>query len=92
MCFVAQSSDMRLNDYGKMITLIVISAGIIVLLALGRISEVAGFGMLGTVLGYVTGNGRNAILNQAPSPVLTGKKSSAPVVMPFTDELSPPGE
>lgn len=83
---------MRLNDYGKMITLIVISAGIITLLAMNRISEVAGFSMLGTVLGFVTGNGRNAILNQAPSPVLTGKNASAPVVLPYTDDLTPPGE
>lgn len=73
---------MKVNDYGKMIVLIVLTAGLIVLRATGSLSETE-FGILiGSILGYIIGNGRNAIAGDPPSPVITSSTHSAPIVIP----------
>lgn len=62
---------MVVNDYGKMIVLIVITVGLIFLQATNSIEDTTFVGGLGVILGYVTGNGVNAVRKSAPSAVLT---------------------
>lgn len=61
---------MVLNDYGKLIILLTVLVGAIVLLAFNRIDETAGLTTIGTIVGYVTGNGRVALTGKAPSPMI----------------------
>lgn len=65
---------MAVNDYGKLIFLTVALVGGFVLALTGQVTE--GVGIIGTVLGYVTGNGRLAQKQALPSPMVA---SAAPV-------------
>lgn len=58
------------NDIGKLAGLLLIAAMAGGLLGTGRMSEGVAAGIIGGVVGYLTGNGVNAVRRNAPSPVL----------------------
>jgi hypothetical protein len=67
-----------LNDYGKLIILLVALSGGIVLAIIGVVahdqgSMVSGVGICTTIIGYVTGNGRLAVRREPPSTLLAPK-------------------
>lgn len=64
---------MALNDIGKLWVLLLALAGAILLRAIGAIDDVVFIGVVGPVIGYVTGNGRLAVRHEAPSPILVPK-------------------
>jgi len=61
------------NDLGKLFGLLVIAVLVVALMFTGRVDDAAGFGLLGGIVGYFTGNGVNAVRKQAPSPALVAK-------------------
>ncbi len=64
---------------------IVVVIAITVLLSLGKISEPAGFGLLGTICGYVLANGINAKIGRPSAPLI----EPAPVVYGRRDDDTP---
>lgn len=66
---------MTLNNWPKFIGLLVVGVGIIILLALGRVSEAGGFGLLGIIIGYLAGNGVAAKSGEKAEPVLAPRES-----------------
>ena len=66
----------NLNDYGKLLVLLTGLVGALVYALVGLITEndaaqLAGVGLAGTIIGYVTGNGRLAVRQEPPSPLLS---------------------
>lgn len=59
-----------LNDYGKLIVLVVILVGVTALAAVNVVGSDACVAVYAAVLGYVTGNGVNAVRKEPPSPML----------------------
>jgi len=62
------------NDVGKMVLLGIALIGGLLFATVGLIRNVpeayaTGFGLIGTVVGYLCGNGVNAARGEAPSPV-----------------------
>lgn len=63
-------------EYGKLALLLATIIGMVVLLALGRISEGAGLGLIGIALGYAYGNGRLAARGKAPQPLVKRRENA----------------
>lgn len=61
---------MTVNDPAKLLVLLVTIVGAVVLLALGRVSEAAGVGIITYALGYLSGNGRLAARGGRPEPTI----------------------
>lgn len=57
-------------EWGKLIVLSLAVAGAVLLLALGRISEGAGVGIITGALGYTFGNGRLMARGKEPVPMI----------------------
>lgn len=66
-------------EWGKLILLLATIIGMVVLLALGRVSEGAGLGLIGVALGYAYGNGRLAARGRAPQPLVRRRLPPADV-------------
>lgn len=75
-----------LHDYGKAITLFTIAVGLIVLMAIGKLNTDTGIPVLVGLVGYLTGNGVNAVRKNAPSPVLVARQPSTAAVLVDTAE------
>ncbi len=60
-----------LRDYGKLLGLLGALAAVTVLLMTDNLDPVAGAGLIGTIVGYLTGNGQNAVNGNAPSTVFS---------------------
>lgn len=66
----------NLNDYGKLLVLLIALVGALAYAMVGLVTheaaaQIAGFSLAGTVVGYVTGNGRLAVRKEPPSPLLS---------------------
>lgn len=61
---------MIVADVGKLVILCVIAAALLFGLIMGRLEGEA-WGLLGIIVGYLTGNGVAAVRRQAPMPTLT---------------------
>lgn len=57
-------------EWGKLLLLLATIIGMVVLLALGKVSEGAGLGLIGVALGYAYGNGRLAARGRASQPLV----------------------
>ncbi len=70
---------MKVQDYGKLLLFALIIGCITTLLALHSISDTEGVGIIATILGYVTGNGRLAVQGKNQSPALASKDTPTEV-------------
>lgn len=64
---------MRINDYGKMVMQALLMVVVMVLALANVIDGDFVKVMMGTILGYLFGNGVNAVRGTAPSPVIAPK-------------------
>jgi hypothetical protein len=81
-----------INDYGKLLILLVALSGGLVLAIVGVVTEddastLSGVGICTTIIGYVTGNGRLASRTEPPQPLLSPKLPTDEFV--HIDELDP---
>ena len=79
------------NDIGKMalLALVAIIAG--AGLATGKLTETAAVGVLGTIVGYLTGNGVNAVRRNAPSPVIVARETEIALPADVAEANMPEG-
>lgn len=75
---------MQIGDYGKLIILGMLVAGVFALMGTHTMSGEVGTPMLTVVLGYVVGNGRTAYSGKAPSPTLVAKDPTPVAGVPVT--------
>lgn len=61
---------MRLNDPGKLLVMVLAISAATALLGLGKLSEAAWSLIVGTCVGYATGNGRLASRGSPPQPMI----------------------
>lgn len=59
------------TDWTKLVVALAVIAGTILLLALDRIEDAAGLGLIGTVVGYILGNGKSVATGDRPGTMLT---------------------
>lgn len=59
------------TDWTKLVVALAVIAGTILLLALDRIEDAAGLGLIGTVVGYILGNGKSVVTGDRPGTMLT---------------------
>ena len=64
------TSSLTVNNPAKLLGLLVLAACITVLLITGSISSDAGVGLLGGLVGYVTGNGIAARRGEPVEPII----------------------
>lgn len=63
-----------ISDIGKLVVITIIVITVLVGLMLGTFQNVeAAWGVIGTLIGYIVGNGVNAVRGNAPSPVIVPK-------------------
>lgn len=58
-------------DLTKLAVSLAAIAGVVVLLAMGQLDQGAGVGLIGTVVGYILGNGRSVAAGDRPGTLLT---------------------
>lgn len=58
-------------DLNKLVVGVIVLVGLVVLLALSKISEGGGLGLIGLVIGYVFGNGKSVVQGNIPGAMLT---------------------
>lgn len=63
----------RVEDPGKLAVMVLAIIAASVLVAIGRISAGEWVGVVGVIVGYVTGNGRLARRGKKPQPMLRPK-------------------
>lgn len=58
-------------DWTKLVVAVIVVGGVIVLMGLGKVDSAAGLGLIGTVVGYILGNGSSVVAGERPGTLLT---------------------
>lgn len=75
---------MIIGDYGKLILLGVVLVGTFAAVLTHTVDWEHALGIVGTVTGYLIGNGRAAYSSTAPVPVLVAKNPTPAADVPIT--------